>query len=699
MFHGDQARTGWNANETMLTPANVAAHFGLVWQSPQLDSVTPSGAVYTPHIYASPLYVDRVPITGGPYAGSTLGVVFTATSNGYVYAIKAYDPDGIIDDPPGTILWKTSLGQPEVIRLDGGVPVGVLGTPAIDLSTSPPRLYVASDVSDASGQNWKVFALDLGSGDVLPGWPLTINDATLAPINQNGPTLFGPASQASQRGGLNLSPDGSLLYVPFGAYNDSTPGWMVAVNTQTPALASAFAGAPSRFPDANGGMWGSGGPAVDADGNVMDTTGNSPSNSLDSPGVWGESFLEWNPGTPLQLNGTYTPWNYAQMDNADTDLGGGSPIVFDLDPATTGTPHLAAFGAKQGNAYLVDRAHLQGRLDRRPPPSADPSTDTSLLQPDPQAQFGTRGPLNIFGPYAEDPTCCDYARARTTPAYFRGPDGASYVVYSGSAKANAFSTTPVAPSVVLTQVVTAPGQPAYLAVTHTNTLPMLLPGSPEVSSAGTADPIVWVVDANVYRTDSLTSSGAYHPILYAFDAQTLQPLWSSAQGELYVGGKYVHPTVAHGAVFVATDRLQAFGLTDDTIVDDAAAGTGLNQIDYVGSWSHLSSASALGLLGLFQDTVSVSAVANDTATIRFSGTQIKLYSNESSNYGVAAVSIDGGPETNVNLFFAPPRGISKGDVPVYTSPSLDAGEHTLRVRNTGTPGRPTISIDRFNISP
>lgn len=67
--------------------------------------------------------------------------------------------------PAGTILWKTRLSDPEVARrMDGGVPLGVLGTPIVDLSTSPARVYVASD--DASA-GWRVFALDLTSAIFL----------------------------------------------------------------------------------------------------------------------------------------------------------------------------------------------------------------------------------------------------------------------------------------------------------------------------------------------------------------------------------------------------------------------------------------------------------------------------------------------------------------------------------------------------
>src|SRR5438876_11414845 len=53
-FHGDAARTGFNQFETVLTPANVAAGFGQVWQSPQLDGA----------IYATPLFLDSVLIAG-----------------------------------------------------------------------------------------------------------------------------------------------------------------------------------------------------------------------------------------------------------------------------------------------------------------------------------------------------------------------------------------------------------------------------------------------------------------------------------------------------------------------------------------------------------------------------------------------------------------------------------------------------------
>jgi len=213
-FHGDRQRTGWISTETLLTPANVSAgSFGPLWNSQLLDSVTIGTTTYAPHLYASPLYVDRVIMSAGMFAGGTFSVVFAATSNGFAYAVNAFPTPGPNPIPAGTILWRTKLGTPAVVgSLDGGVPVGVLATPIIDISRNPGRLYVASEDANTG---WQVFALDITSGEILPGWPLNINNTTLAPINQNGPTTFQAATAMSQRGSLNLSPDGNLLYVPL----------------------------------------------------------------------------------------------------------------------------------------------------------------------------------------------------------------------------------------------------------------------------------------------------------------------------------------------------------------------------------------------------------------------------------------------------------------------------------------------------
>lgn len=554
-FHRDPQRTGWSVVEAELTRAVVSSGFGQLWESPQLDA-SPG---QPPRLYASPLYVDQVRLTTGKYQGRTLPVVFAASNHGYVYAINAAVTDDI---PPGTILWRTRLGKAcrlEPTALDG-VLTGVLSTPVIDLSRQ--RLYVTSCEQE---KRWQVHALEIGSGRHIPGWPLRLDEAAFsAPgigrnISSGG---FGTSQRAGhivQRGALNLSPDGNRLYVSFG---ESTTGWIVAVDTLAGRIASAFAtvAVPHRN---SGGVWGAGGPAVDAGGHLFVATGTGFSGFVDQPGDWVQSVLELEDSRAdgLILRGTYTPFNYCATATMDIDLGsGGVMLVPALEAARTATPKLMVVGGKQGNVYLINRERLPGRLDRRPPCSADSAGDGSLLPPDDQPQFGKRGPLSVFGPYSEQDAAMDMARGRTVPAFYRAADGSNYVLVTGNTKAGIGAPANVPPSLARLKIVTAAGQPAYLQVDQlANTLVFENPGSPVVTSNGASDAIVWILDENARRSAPLAGPDAPRPMLYALDALTFELLWNSRPGELHTSGKYNEPAFARGTVFVGTDRIQAFG--------------------------------------------------------------------------------------------------------------------------------------------
>ena len=236
-------------------------------------------------------------------------------------------------------------------------------------------------------------------------------------------------------------------------------------------------------------------------------------------------------------------------------------IVPDLPATDTSTPHLITFGGKQGNQYLVDRDHMPGSLVARAACSTDPATDQSLVPPGLQPQFGGPGPLNVFGPYSDTYGSVDYAKGRSTGAFFRAADGSNFLFVSGSSKAAADSQTTVPPCIVKLRIVTSPGKPAYLAVEASeNTFGFLSPGSPWVTSNGPNNAIVWVLVANVPRSASLGGPNVSHPILYALDPVTLQALWISTPSMLNVGGKYNAPAFGRGMVFVGTDRIQAFGI-------------------------------------------------------------------------------------------------------------------------------------------
>src|SRR5258708_23477323 len=167
-------------------------------------------------------------------------------------------------------------------------------------------------------------------------------------------------------------------------------------------IASAFAtvAQPHR---SSGGIWGAGGPAVDEKGNVFVVTGTNFGGYVDQPHDWVQSALMLAlSARGLQLRGTYTPFNHCETANFDIDLGsGGASLLPGFDSPATPTPHLLPIRGKQGNAYLVDRQRMPGRLDRRPACATDASGARSLLSPLAHPQYGTPGPLNVFGPYSE----------------------------------------------------------------------------------------------------------------------------------------------------------------------------------------------------------------------------------------------------------------------------------------------------------
>lgn len=544
-FQHDAQRSGWFSGEWQLTPGSVTkGNFGLVWESPQLAAFEGQDA----RLYASPLYLDELPLKDG----EAVSAVIAATSNGDVYAINARKNG---DLAPGRILWRTHLADPchlQPAPLDG-VPTGILSTPVID--TTRQRLYVTA--CDPQ-QRWQAYALDLANGAVLPGWPVRLNEAKLNEVNHNaGPEAVPPKRRFDfrvQRGALNLSPDGSRLYVTFG---ETETGWLASVDTAAARVDSAFAAVamPHR---GSGGIWGSGGPAVDAEGYVYTVTGSGFDGYKDQPNDWTQSLLKLSdkPGEGLKLVGSYTPFNHCQTAKSDIDLGSGGVTLLPGDDASS----FLVVGGKQGNAYLLDRQRLPGKLDRRPACSSDASSDASLLPPEAQPQFGTRGPLNVFGPYSEQDAALDLARARSVPAAFRDQQGDVQVLLTGSSKAAAGSSENVAPSLARLQVMKQP-TPHLKLVRAQSELVFHNPGSPVVSSRPDgSEAIVWVLDENARRSAPLAGPNAPAPVLYAVDAISLRTQWQSAPGELHTSGKYNAPIVVRGQVIVGTDRIQAFGL-------------------------------------------------------------------------------------------------------------------------------------------
>jgi mono/diheme cytochrome c family protein len=553
MYHYDPQRSGWNPNETQLTLESVAgSRFAQLWQTPAFDSVDGD----EPRLFASPLYVDKLTISEGPHKGKTFSVVFAMTDVGYIYAVNATTVGNV---KAGTILWKRRLSDKKPSRF------GHIGTPVIDLKTQ--RIYAVGNNGTAPD---RVFALDLRTGEQLANWPIDLDSATInAPgVKRNRDTYFPSKRLLIQRGALNLNADGSRLYVTFAG----NWGWIISINTQNAAVASAYS--VTSAAEENGGIWASSGPSIDKDGYLHMATGSNVQvimKKLGLPGVfpdsennWGQSVIRLrdDPEKGLELAGTYSPFNWAISQVNDIDLSSSGTVVIDLDPATTSTPHLLIAGGKQGNVYLIDRANMPGSLVKRPAISEDPSSDKSLLSPEIQPQFGKRGPLSVFGPYGDENAMNDQARSRTTASYFKSENGKNYVFHTGSAKTGEKLDISTPPGLARLEIVTSPGQPAYLKIDQLEmTQTFHNPGSPVITSNGGRDAIVWVLDTNAPRTTAFKGPKmTQRPVLYAFDALTFKLLWKSAPDELGGTGKYNEPAITKGVVYVGTDRIQAYGL-------------------------------------------------------------------------------------------------------------------------------------------
>jgi len=142
-YHNDNARTGQNLQETVLTPENVRARFGKLFSFP-VDGF----------VYAQPLYVSNVPIDG-----QLRNVVFVATEHNSVYAFDADRTNAplwhasFIDPASGvtTVPFEDTASPPGYTGPGPIIPggcgdltpeIGITGTPVIDPATG--TLYVVA---------------------------------------------------------------------------------------------------------------------------------------------------------------------------------------------------------------------------------------------------------------------------------------------------------------------------------------------------------------------------------------------------------------------------------------------------------------------------------------------------------------------------------------------------------------------------
>jgi len=194
----DNARTGLNASEYVLTPQNVNQQtFGKLYSFPT-DGFT----------YTQPLYKTQVNVPGQ----GVHNVIYVATEHDSVYA---FDADG--NNPAQGYLWKVSFIDPangvttvpytDVATSDIVPEIGITGTPVIDPASN--TLYLVSLTKHTSGGAvsyvQELHALDLGTGAEKMNGPTVIRASV--PGNgagsSNGTMNFDPMRE-HQRAALTL---------------------------------------------------------------------------------------------------------------------------------------------------------------------------------------------------------------------------------------------------------------------------------------------------------------------------------------------------------------------------------------------------------------------------------------------------------------------------------------------------------------
>jgi hypothetical protein len=343
-YHNDNARTGQNLNETVLTPSNVnSTTFG------KLAAYTLDGRVD-----AQPLYASSVTVPGQ----GAHNLLVVPTEHDSVYALDA---------DSGAVIWKTSMlkagEQPSDDRGCSQVSpeIGVTDTPVIDRAHAPNGVVYAVAMSkDGSGKyNQRLHALDLALGTELMGGPAEIQ-ATFPGTGDgtNGTDVVFAPGQYKERVGLLLL--NGVVYLGWASHCDIRPytGWIMAYNANTLAQTSVLNVVPNG---SEGAIWMAGaGLAADSSGNIyfLDANGDFDSNltnGFPTNGNFGNAFLKLSTTSGLKVADYFEMDNQLQENSTDQDLGsGGAMLLPDLSDGAN-IKHLAVGAGKDTNIYVVNR--------------------------------------------------------------------------------------------------------------------------------------------------------------------------------------------------------------------------------------------------------------------------------------------------------------------------------------------------------
>src|SRR5579864_1992797 len=494
----DNARSGANLLETILTPQNVnASQFGRV-----------ASFLVDGDVYAQPLYVPEMEIPGK----GLHNVLFVATEKDSVYA---FDAEATSISP----LWHVNFAETgnisPVSARDVQCPfiqpdVGITSTPVIDVAGK--TLYALARTKESpSGDNWvfrqKLHALDLATGAEKFSGPATIHASY-----QGEKSLFSKgviefdARRENQRAALLLA--SGNVFITWASSCDVGPyyGWVMAYDAHTLKQTGVLNVSPGAK---ESGIWqADAGPAADSKGNVYLITGNGKFTAASGGQDYGDSVLKIAL-TPngLAVRDYFTPADQEHLNDTDGDFGSGSPMLLTDQPAPH--PHLLLAACKSAKLYELDRDQL-GHFH-----SGDDSNAVQVVPAGAQS-FGAPAYWNGHVFYF---LMNDYLR--------------DYALQNGR-----LSTQPVAKS-----------------TTNIND-----PGTPAISADGNKNGIVWILSTKVWDgpdQPAILFAYAAANVAHELYNSTQNPSRDRAGKAL----RFTIPTVANGRVYVPAKReIDVYGL-------------------------------------------------------------------------------------------------------------------------------------------
>lgn len=482
-----------------------------------VHNVNPAGfgELYSYHVdgsvFAQPLYIPSVAIDGH----GSRNVLCVATMNDKLYAFDA--------DKPGPPLWLHDFTH----ELAGIVPVpisdvtgrsdlnivgavGIEGTPVID--TEARTIFLVVRTRENGSYIQRLHKLDIASGKEKQ--PPTVIEARVkgsAADAVNGVLKFDPKA-GNQRTALSLvrSNGVAAVVIAWASHEDIHPyhGWVMAYDSSTLKQLGTFCITPDGEA---GGIWQSGrGPAIGADGSIYFEVGNGDWNGIRN---FGTSVLRMSVSkTGLSLDDFFTPRDFEALNKRDADLGSTGPLLI------PGSNRIVA-GSKNGTFFVLD-GHQLGHM------TADNKGAIQTVE--------TKGGRMLAG-----------------PAYWEGPNGSAIYQWSESdfLKAYHFKDGMIDAAFFAKGATASHGSPGgSISI------------SADGSKAGTG--IVW----GTITTGGSADHGNAAGVLYAFDAETLETLWSTEKNvkrdRLGTLSKFAPPVVVGGKVYIPNqdDAVNVYGL-------------------------------------------------------------------------------------------------------------------------------------------